>query len=193
MIKEDVINFFDKKAHTWDDEQVRNDTVIRFILEKGGIKKNIDVLDVACGTGVLFPDYLNCGVASVTGIDISPEMVNVAKLKFPDIEIICGDAETYCFKKLYDAVMIYNAFPHFPNSDMLFKNLSKALKVGGRFTVAHGLSEKELQICHSSGAAHVSQSLPSKEILAELMSVFFEVDIMISDERMYMVSGKKIS
>lgn len=193
MVKEDIINFFDKKAHTWDAEQVRNDTVIRFILEKGGIKKNIDVLDVACGTGVLFPDYLNCGVASVTGIDISPEMVNVAKLKFPDIEIICGDAETYCFKEQYDAVMIYNAFPHFTNSDMLFKNLLKALKVGGRFTVAHGLSEKELQKCHSSGAAHVSQSLPSKEILAELMSVFFEVDIMISDERMYMVSGKKIS
>lgn len=31
------------------------------------------LLDVACGTGVLFPDYLARG-ASVTGIDISPEM-----------------------------------------------------------------------------------------------------------------------
>lgn len=192
MVKEDVINFFDELAHTWDDEQIRNEDVIRLILEKGGIKKDIDVLDVACGTGVLFPDYLNLGVASVTGIDISSEMVNVAKHKFPDIEIICGDAETYCFEKQYDAVMLYNAFPHFPNPDMLFVNLYKVLKVGGRFSIAHGLSEVELQKCHSSRASQVSVVLPGKEKLAELMSSFFDVDVMISNDKMFMVSGTKM-
>ncbi len=191
MVKKDVITFFNKLAHTWDNDQVRNEEVIKTILEKGGIKKGMDVLDVACGTGVLFTDYINHGVASVTGIDISSEMVKISRCKFPQIEIICGDAETYPFQKQFDAVMIYNAFPHFTNPDMLFENLSKALKDGGRFSIAHGISEKELKQCHSSRARSVSMPLPSKEKLAEMMSEFFEIDVMISDERMYMVSGTK--
>ena len=192
MVKKDVIDFFDGLAQTWDDEQVRNEDVIKTILEKGGIKKGTDVLDVACGTGVLFTDYINLGVASVTGIDISSEMVKISRRKFPEAEVICGDAEDYSFQKQFDAVMIYNAFPHFVNPEKLFLNLSKALRDSGRLTVAHGMSEKELEKCHSSRAVNVSNPLPAKEKLSEMMSVFFKVDTMISDEKMYMVSGTKL-
>ena len=48
------------------------------ILDNGGIKEDIHVLDVACGTGVLFPDYLKRKVASVTGVDISQKMAKIA-------------------------------------------------------------------------------------------------------------------
>ena len=192
MVKKDVIDFFDGLAQAWDDEQVRNEDVIKTILEKGGIKKGTDVLDVACGTGVLFTDYMNLGVASVTGIDISSEMVKISRQKFPQTEIICGDAEDYSFQKQFDAVMIYNAFPHFVNPEKLFLNLSKALRDSGRLTVAHGMSEKELEKCHSSRAVNVSNPLPDKEKLSEMMSVFFKVDTMISDEEMYIVSGTKL-
>lgn len=191
MDKKEVISFFDKLAHNWDKDQVRNEEVIKIILEKGGIKKGTEVLDVACGTGVLFDDYINHEVASVTGIDISSEMVKISRCKFPQAEVICGDAETYSFQKQFDVVMIYNAFPHFANPDMLFDNLSKVLKDGGRFSIAHGISEKELEQCHSASAKSVSLPLPSTEKLAEMMSEFFRIDVMISDERMYMVSGVK--
>lgn len=43
----------------------------------------MSVLDVACGTGVLIPDYLERGAAQVTAIDIAPEMVRIAREKFP--------------------------------------------------------------------------------------------------------------
>ncbi len=191
MVKKDIITFFDNLAHTWDNDQVRNEDTIKTILEKGGIKKGIDVLDIACGTGVLFDDYINLGVASVTGIDVSSEMVKISRQKFPQAEVICDDAETYRFEKQFDAMMIYNAFPHFINPEKLFENLSNALKTGGRFSIAHGISEKDLEKCHSSRAGNVSNPLPSKEKLAEMMSAFFKIDVMISDERMYMVSGTK--
>lgn len=191
MLKKDVVTFFDNMAHTWDSEQVRNENAIKLILKKGGIKKGIDVLDVACGTGVLFKDYINIGVSSVTGIDISSEMVKISRGKFPHLEVICGDAETYPFEKQFDVVMLYNAFPHFVNPEKLFENLSKALKDNGRLSIAHGMSEKELEQCHSSRAMSVSAPLPSKERLAEMMSEFFTIDVMVSDEQMYMVSGTK--
>ncbi len=190
MDKKDVIEFFDSMALCWDADQSRNEEVISLILSKGGIAKGKQILDVACGTGVLFPDYMSLG-AEVTGIDISPEMVKRVREKFPEAEVICGDAESYSFGKLFDAIMIYNAFPHFINPKALFGNLTKHLKSGGRLTVAHGMSEKELQECHSGKAKNISLPLPSKDKLAELISEFCDVDVMISDDRMYMVSGVK--
>lgn len=190
MDKKEIISFFDSLAYSWDSNMVRNEDAIRLILDKGGIKKGTRVLDVACGTGVLFPDYISRG-ALVTGIDISEEMIKVAKEKFPEAEIICGDAEGFTFNEKYDAVMIYNAFPHFTNPTGLFANLSRALENKGRLTVAHGMSERELEECHSGGAKNVSLPLPSKERLADMMSALFDVDVMISDEKMYMVSGTK--
>ncbi len=190
MDKKDVIEFFDSMAPHWDDNQIRNEDAIKLILDKGDIAKGKRILDVACGTGVLFPDYISLG-AKVTGIDISQKMVKKTKQKFPGIEVICGDAESYSFEKQFDAVMIYNAFPHFVNPKALFENLSRHLNNRGRLTVAHGMSEEELRECHSGRAKNISLPLPSKEKLAEMMSEFCDVDVMISDERMYMVSGVK--
>ena len=190
MDKKQITAFFDAMAENWDEKQERNENAISFILTKGGITNGVKVLDVACGTGILFPDYISRG-AKVTGIDISSEMLGIAKDKFPDTELICADAETYVFDKKYDAVMIYNAFPHFPNPEKLISNLSKALDVNGRLTVAHGISEEELEKCHSGIAKDISLPLPSKERLSLMMSELFKVDVMISDEEKYIVSGVK--
>ena len=190
MDKKEIIAFFDKLAPCWDETNLRNEEVIAEILQKGGIGRGVKVLDVACGTGVLFTDYINLG-ADVTAIDISPEMVNIAREKFPEIKVLCGDASTFDFEEVFDAVMIYNAFPHFTNAEKLIESLAAKLRVGGRFSVAHGISEKELEKCHSGSAKRISVPLVKKEVLAEMMSPWFEVDVLISDDRMYMVSGVK--
>lgn len=190
MEKKEIITFFDDMASAWDYKQVRNEDVITEILQKGGIGSRTKVLDIACGTGVLFPYYISLG-AEVTGIDISAKMAEKAREKYPDINVICGDAAEYSFEDAFDAVMIYNAFPHFTDPDKLIKNLSAALREKGRFTVAHGMSEKELEKCHSTVAKDVSLPLPSKEKLADMMSEIFNVDVMISDNEKYIVSGLK--
>ena len=190
MVKKEVVEFFDKMAADWDSGQSRNEEVISLILENGGIREGKKVLDVACGTGVLFPDYISRG-ARVTGVDISTEMVRIAKEKYPSLKVICADAESFCFDESFDAIMIYNSFPHFVNPTALFENLIKHLESGGRLTVAHGMSEKALQQCHSGKAQRISQPLPSKERLKEMMSDYLDVDVMISDEEKYIVSGTK--
>ena len=54
----EVIEFFDRLAPGWDAEMIRSDEIINTILNNAEVTEGKDVLDVACGTGVLIPDYL---------------------------------------------------------------------------------------------------------------------------------------
>lgn len=193
MKKSDVIEFFDRCAPFWDEEMVRNETVIAEILDRGGILPGIDVLDVACGTGVLFPDYIKRNVDSLTGIDISPAMASIAQKKFPSVNVICGDVEQYPFNQKFDAIMVYNAFPHFPDPTSLTRALSGLLKPSGRLTIAHGMSREQLLQHHSGAAQRVSIELIHENELAGLMTeTGFCVDHKISDHEKYIVSGFRI-
>lgn len=191
MDKETIRDFFNNFAPQWDNEHVAEKEIIDTVLDNGGIKENVDILDVACGTGVLFPYYLERKVKSITAVDLSPEMVKIAKSKFPQADVICGDAENFTFPHQFDAIMIYNAFPHFPEPEKVIENLSKHLKSGGKISIAHGLSKKELDEIHMKSAGKVSNILPECEELAEMLKPYFNVDIMISNDKMYQVSGIK--
>lgn len=188
MKKTEVIEFFDKCAPWWDADMTRNEDIICTILTLGGIREGIDVLDVACGTGVLFPDYLQRKVNSVTAIDISPEMAKRAQEKFPQVNVICGDVENVDFGRQFDTVMVYNAFPHFPDPAALIERLATLVKPGGRLTVAHGMSRAAL-ICHHERAGNVSIDLLHEMELSALFAPWFDVDVTISTDRMYQVSG----
>ena len=59
MNKESIKVFFDNLASSWDKDMIKNEEVIKIILDNANIKSGIDILDVACGTGVLIDDYLN--------------------------------------------------------------------------------------------------------------------------------------
>lgn len=191
MDKKDIAEFFDQCAPWWDADMVRNEPIITTILDNGGIKCGIDVLDVACGTGVLFPDYLKRCVNSVTGIDISQEMVKIAQSKFPEVQVICGDIEETAFDKQFDAIMVYNAFPHFPDPAKLIQALARLVKPGGRLSVAHGMSREMLQQHHAGRASSVSIDLIHEKELAALFAPFFDVDVIISNDRMYQVAGTR--
>jgi len=188
MEKKTVAEFFDRCASWWDDDMIRNEEIIAAILNNGGIREGVDVLDVACGTGVLFPDYLKRGVSSVTGIDISPEMAKRAAAKFPEVKVICGDVEQVEFDRQFDCVMVYNAFPHFPDPKKLVATLAGLVKPGGKLSVAHGMSRAALTD-HHKRASTVSIDLIHEKELAAIFSKWFDVDVVISTDQMYQVCG----
>jgi demethylmenaquinone methyltransferase/2-methoxy-6-polyprenyl-1,4-benzoquinol methylase len=154
----------------------------------------MDILDVACGTGVMFDYYLQRNVASVTGIDIAPEMAKIAAEKFagePKVQVICGDVEEYAFNRKFDRIVVYNAFPHFPYPKRLIKTLAGLLKEDGRLTVAHGMSREAIDGHHSGAASKVSNGLMTADKLKRIFDAHFEVEVVISNRHMYQVSGVK--
>lgn len=191
--KDDVIEFFNRCAPTWDAGLVHDDEKIGAILDNAGVCAGCRVLDVACGTGVLIPDYLARKVASVTAIDISPEMARIAAEKFPqkNVTVLCGDVETTHFDTCFDCVVVYNAFPHFPDPARLIAVLAGLLRQGGTLTIAHGMSREKLDRHHNGVASKVSRGLMHADELAALFAPYFDVKTKISDERMYQVVGVK--
>lgn len=193
MNKQDVIRFFDRLAPGWDADMIRSDAIIGKIFDGAGVKAGARVLDVACGTGVLFPDYLARQVESVTAVDISEEMVKIAREKFPDapITVLCADVETMAEAGEFDCIMVYNAFPHFPEPARLIESLARRLKSGGTLTVAHGMSRAAIDAHHSGTASKVSVGLMHEDDLAAIFGNYLDVTVKISDERMYQVTGRK--
>ena len=194
MEKKDIIAFFDRCAPTWDAEMIKSDAKIGRILDNAQVDAGMDVLDVACGTGVMFDYYLQRGISSVTGIDISPEMARIAAEKYAGetrVQVVCGDVEEYDFGRKFDRIVVYNAFPHFPHPKRLIKILAGLLKENGRLTVAHGMSREAIDGHHKGAASKVSNGLMSAESLKRIFDAHFTVEVVISNDHMYQVSGVK--
>ena len=194
MEKKYIIEFFDRCAPSWDAEMVKNDEIIGKILDNAEVCEGQHILDVACGTGVMFDYYLARGAASIIGIDISPEMAKIAQSKYadnPKVHVICGDVEEAVFERKFDRIVVYNAFPHFPNPKRLIKRLAGFLKDNGRMTIAHGMSRAAIDNHHSGSANKISNGLMTADQLKKLFDPHFDVEVMISNDRMYQVSGIK--
>lgn len=190
---EDVIAFFDRLAPHWDADMIRDDAIIGAILDNAFVTAGKTVLDVACGTGVLIPDYLARGVKHVTAVDISPNMAKIAREKFADdprVTVLTADVETVTFDGMFDCVVVYNAFPHFPDPARLIARLSGLVRPGGMLTVAHGMSRARINT-HHSGAMHVSLGLMAADELAALFRQTLTVTTVLSDDRMYQVVGRR--
>lgn len=194
MQKSDIIAYFDSRAEFWDAEMIKKDRIIETILDNVKASAGMDILDVACGTGVMFPYYLKRDIRSITAIDISPKMADIAAEKYrqePRVNVICGDVEELSFERKFDLIVIYNAFPHFPEPERLIAALSSLLKPGGRLTVAHGASRETIDSYHDGPASRVSVGLMEAEKLRSIFEKYLQIETVISNGEMYQVAGHK--
>ena len=102
-----------------------------------------------------------------------------------------GDVEGYEFDKQFDCIVVYNAFPHFPNPDTLICCLAGLLRKGGKLTIAHGMSRAQLDDHHNDVAAQqISNGLMPASWLNEIFAKYLKVTKII-DSTFYQVVGKK--
>ncbi|MCR5583530.1 MAG: class I SAM-dependent methyltransferase [Eggerthellaceae bacterium] len=194
-IEVDVAAFFDERAENWDTmEHSTKSRVQGAVLALVGIGKGSRVLDVACGTGVMTPHYLQAGVASVLGVDLSEKMIAVARGKFanePTTSFVAGDVNDLPESDPFDAVVIYNAYPHFMDKDALVEKTYKLLKPGGRFVVAHGSGKDVINAHHDAVAAGVSMGLRSAAEESALWAKRFTLESQVDTPGFYAFSGVK--
>lgn len=93
------------------------------------------VLDVACGTGDMVVALAKRG-CTVTGIDLSKEMLDVARHKTTSATFLLGDAEALPFPDgSFDAVTCAFGVRNFVHLELGLSEMLRVLKPGGRLLV----------------------------------------------------------
>lgn len=134
---------FGKFAKEWDQDvgeignfthtQMVNQPLFKLI----GSVKGKRVYDIACGNGFLSRMLVRKGALKVVASDVSPELIQIAKLKYSDkgIEYEVHDAKEFknFSKNFFDVVILNLAAYYIKDIDLFFKGVKKILKSGGVF------------------------------------------------------------
>lgn len=112
------------------------------------LQKGHNVLDIACGTGVV-TKKINEKVGSngnVVGIDTSTTAIKIAK-KWngfkTNLDFVIMDAERFNFIAKFDAITCQYALFFFPDAQKALKNMRNSLKKYGKIGISvHGTKKK---------------------------------------------------
>lgn len=98
-----------------------------------GVQGN--VLDVACGTGDMAVSLVERG-CTVTGVDISEEMLAIARQKAPMVTFMIADAEHLPFPDAsFDAVTCAFGVRNFVHLEQGLNEMLRVLKPGGQLVI----------------------------------------------------------
>lgn len=103
-------------------------------------KKQQNLLELACGTGILSVELANLGF-NVTGLDLSEDMISLAKERISEddegLRFVTGDMLNLSEKDTYDVVTCYSdSICYMPNEKavgQVFQGVYETLKDNGTF------------------------------------------------------------
>jgi len=125
--------------------------------------KNIKILDIGCGGGLLSEPMCRLG-AKVTGIDASEKNINIAKLHSKKnnllIDYFCTSPEKFEMKAEFDVILNMEIVEHVEDVNFFLKTCSKLLKKNGIMFVATLNKTLKSYVFAIVGAEYVLRWLP---------------------------------
>lgn len=113
--------------------------------------KGLRILDLGCGSGEHCKEYIEKGAKSVTGLDISEKMLEVARKENSDPDITYLNMPMEDLDKLegeFDLAISSLALHYIEDFKGVLKNLGRLLVPGGIFVFSQ---EHPIVTCHSGG------------------------------------------
>jgi ubiquinone/menaquinone biosynthesis C-methylase UbiE len=137
-----ILDQFTRQAVPFSEIHARDDAEVhRLLIDTAGIGPDDEVLDVACGPGLVA-----CAVAKVgrhvTGIDLTPAMIDQARgrqhsLGLTNLTWVVGDAQPLPFPDAsFSRVITRYSFHHLTDPAGAFAEMVRVCRPGGRVTVA---------------------------------------------------------
>jgi SAM-dependent methyltransferase len=98
-------------------------------------RRNLDILEVGCGTGWFCPQLSRFG--RVTATDLSDEVLRRAQARWPGVGFLAGDFATLPLKEgTFDVVVSLEVLSHVADQDAFIARIHRLLKPGGLLLLA---------------------------------------------------------
>ena len=145
-------------------QYIKENLIHHFKIKKKKIPlKNLKILDIGCGGGLLSEPISRLG-AKITGIDASKKNIKIAKahLKKSKLKInyICSSPENLKTKEKFDAILNMEIVEHVEDVELFIKKSSELLKKGGLMFVATLNKTLKSYIFAIVGAEYILRWLP---------------------------------
>jgi ubiquinone/menaquinone biosynthesis C-methylase UbiE len=120
----------------------RHQKLLNLVVRLSGVKRNNQVLDIGCGTGLLSLKFLNKTDCTITAIDSSAAMLEIFQEKIEKcnltekIHYLQQSAEDMDFEPgRFDIIAATVALHHVKDKKPVIKKIHDYLKDGGRFVI----------------------------------------------------------
>jgi ubiquinone/menaquinone biosynthesis C-methylase UbiE len=169
------------------------------LFQQTGPLRGFRILEPGCGTGRL-TEILSDQVGqegSVVALDISPRMIDVARLRTAErknVEIhLCAMEDFPLGVNSYDLVLCHQVFPHFEDKKKILRILSRALKMDGRLIVIHFINFEAINDLHrKAGTAVEADMMPGKMEMRRLFDdAGLDVGFILDDHLGYLLSASR--
>lgn len=142
LLYKNYAKYYDKIYEKFDQEE--ESEFIRWAVDRHKTSEGKKLLDVACGTG-RHAYYLK-NHYEIVGVDINPEMLEIAREKVPEADFIAGDMKNLDLKQKFDIIIcMFSAMNYNTTLEELnvaFKNFYDHLNSGGVLIFDFGINQE---------------------------------------------------
>lgn len=137
--KREIMQRYDVTAHIYDMRYAEEQKLkIEAALEKMKVERLCSILDVGCGTGILF-DYVADKAENIVGVDVSRKTLQQAKRKaesFGNTHLVLADADNMPFKEcLFDYVFGITVLQNMPEPIETLREIRRVAKNNAKIVV----------------------------------------------------------
>ena len=181
--------FFNRLAESWRKSGGLDKQTLDALFENVILPRDGCVLDAGCGTGVL-DGYLLTKCRKVDAIDLSEKMIEKARASNPEVRYFISDFYDFVSETSYDAIVVFDAYPHFIEKEAFAAQANSLLSDGGTLWILFDESREKINGYHSGHAGISVPLLPAEKEAAKL-SEFFDPVLMSDDSKRYILGLKK--
>lgn len=182
MKANELANRYDQIAAWWNEEISKSNSGIEYVEKALNLlDQKGKALDIGCGGG-RFIDRLKSKHA-VTGIDVSKEMISIAKARHPDVTFINEDIYVWNTTEKFDVIIAWDSIFHAPYElqEPIISKMCALSRDGGMLLFTTGCVDGKVSGT-MEGVAFEYASLDYKHYLKILEEQHCEIVLMEKDQ-----------